>query len=105
MNVLAKACPNIIAMKIPPSPYFKMCLKAYLFSRKSITFIKPDNIVAIKTSMTVIIVMSINVSPNLFIYVTKKIKILKVSQWIAANESVFAMAGYSVFRHADTEAD
>jgi len=24
---------------------------------------------------------------------------------IAANESVFAMAGYSVFRHADTEVD
>jgi len=29
----------------------------------------------------------------------------EVSFSIAHNESVFAMAGYSVFRHADTEVD
>jgi hypothetical protein len=28
-----------------------------------------------------------------------------VSNKIATNESVFAMAGYSVLRHADTEVD
>ena len=28
-----------------------------------------------------------------------------MSEKFAGNESVFAMAGYSVFRHADTEVD
>ena len=32
-------------------------------------------------------------------------KIESGSSVIAANESVFAMAGYSVFRHADTEVE
>ena len=35
----------------------------------------------------------------------KLLDIYELSNKIAYNESVFAMAGYSLFRHADTEVD
>ncbi len=64
VNVFARICPKTNAIKIPTSPYFKICLKACCVRRNNKNFNNPANIIVSKISLAVIIVMSISLSPN-----------------------------------------